>query len=99
MVTYECKLCNYISNNKNNYERHNKTKVHKSKVVISTNYNCAKNIINSCEIPKHPKTSQSTEKSLKITCEYCNLCFTRTSSLMKHKKIPWYCARTDQGAR
>lgn len=91
MNNFECKFCNYITKEKSNLNRHLKSKKHLQKVINDTTSKLSKNrCINrkSVTIPKHPIASQSSEKLEKqIICEYCNMQFTRNSSLMKHKKI------------
>lgn len=90
MVNYNCDKCGFSSKNKKDYTRHIKTKKHQRNVI---------KVPNSTEVctPKRPKTPQNkvtqspnkkTHTSKKVyKCVHCELTFTRSSNLTKHRKI------------
>lgn len=70
-MVHICKLCDYQTDNKSNYNRHIKSSRHIQKSVPVVKHN----IVN-------PETPQNI-----FVCKYCNIKFTRASSLTRHKKI------------
>ena len=88
-MSFICKICDYETTKKGNINRHNKSKKHLSNVLP----NIPKNLLDdmahkkvmldpmtaSQSIPMHPKTEK-----IGILCAFCDIQFTRSSSLMKH---------------
>ena len=89
MVLYNCVPCNYMTHNKSDYGKHQKTKKH----VIKTAPHIPKNVgikydekkvyvsddVTPQNVPKRPKTAK-----MGYLCAFCKLPFTRSSSLTKH---------------
>ena len=71
---YNCKHCNYQTDNKPNYTRHLKTKRHLLKIEISTN-----------NIPVNTN-NQIISTNNQYTCRYCNYQYSNLSSLNRHLK-------------
>jgi len=79
-MNYECKLCNYSSHDKFNYKRHMNSKRHVEKVIDIPNTN-----------NMTPQTIP--DDSAKFTCNYCNMKFTKSCNLSRHKNI---CSEKEQ---
>lgn len=94
MVNYECKVCSYVTDNKNKYQRHNTTKKHMEKVKTdhdNNNYNISNFL-------KFTTDSHTTHKRLandsinhnysdnKLLCDYCKRPFARYNNLVRHTK-------------
>ena len=73
-MEFNCNVCNYSSHDKFNYKRHEKSKKHREKVAISPNI--------SLEYPKDISCD-----SLNYTCNYCDMKFTKSCNLSRHKNI------------
>ena len=97
MSNYECIICNYKTKEKSNLNRHLKSPKHNKNVIndskinnISTNEISSKliqNVNTSLAPHEHLKDTSKTHKTKRILCEYCNLEFSRSGSLTRHKKI------------
>lgn len=99
MVSFNCKLCNYITNRKSNYFKHLNTKKHKkNEKVYDVKCEKSSNLpqkntqkhTNPSQIPH--KTSQNLTKPHKIveySCKFCNIQFKRLDNLNRH--IKKYC--------
>lgn len=83
MVNYECKLCNFESDNKNNYQRHINTKKHLVKVSTVTNNKKVQNNDSHMTPIRLPKRV----KKCTFLCSYCNNEFTKSCNLARHKKM------------
>jgi len=77
MVTYECKLCSYLTNDQSNFIKHKKSAKHTKK---EEQYKNSTNKIQN-DSNKNPNLD------CKYTCEYCEKDYTTSSNLSKHKKI------------
>ena len=81
-MTYTCKLCNYASDRKPNYDRHMISKKHKEKVIEFTN---------NATIIAPPKSSltplNSKNEKNALSCKYCHMSFSRRSNLTRHYKV------------
>ena len=89
MVKYNCSICQFETNNKNNYQRHNNTKKHINKDSEAINSQKG-DLTYTQSIPKvYPKY---TEKSVNYTkkrtflCNFCKNRFSGASALGRHKK-------------
>ena len=88
-MKYNCNLCNYSTNDNSHYNRHLKTKKHIRKSVPpipkKSDENDGQNkVIHAStvapqNVPKRPKTGK-----IAYFCAFCQLQFTRSSSLTKH---------------
>ena len=107
MNKFNCKICNYITNEKSNLNRHLKSKKHALKVIdINDTKNTHINEKFDDEL-QHTKISHSTSHSTQhntqhntpqnikllkntnknnLVCDNCDICFSRTSSLVRHQK-------------
>ena len=79
---YECNICNYKTKSRSNLSHHNKTKKH----LVKLNENNDPNLTTLQSTPTAPRKSKSTPNN-KYVCNYCNIAFTRSSSLLRHKNI------------
>jgi hypothetical protein len=70
-IIYECKICDYFTSKKTNYERHNESKKH-LKQMKQNETNCN-------------KTSKK-EKNCYYECEFCDEIFNSRTTLWRHKK-------------
>ena len=94
MSKYECKLCNYITKEKSNLNRHYKSLKHLSNVSENTNIKSntkqkASNIImDSIWIPygSHMDHEIKEIKQKVYLCNYCNDSFSGANNLARHKK-------------
>ncbi|ARF09474.1 hypothetical protein Indivirus_1_97 [Indivirus ILV1] len=77
MANYTCSFCNFKSNRKNDYTRHIQSKRHLEKVTQPTTIQ-----VTSLD---NRSTAQFTQKEFK--CTNCDNIFTRSSSLLRHKKV------------
>ncbi|QKF94619.1 hypothetical protein QKU48_gp1161 [Fadolivirus algeromassiliense] len=72
-MKFQCKLCNYETNDKSNYNRH---------------INSSSHLRISCPVIKEPviqPTTKHENQSDKISCEKCNRTFTKLSALYRHR--------------
>lgn len=76
-MSYKCEICNYDTNIKSNYTRHINTNKHYIKTTKKSN---PTNI-------SLPPSQMTTEIKKQVVCSFCNLSFSRTSSLTRHRKI------------
>ena len=95
MVNYECKLCNYNTNLRPNYNRHLKTKKHQLKEGMSggeSEISGNSLIMNAKTTPAehqnnaktHQNPPKSQKKSKNHVCSYCSMTFGRVDSLTRH---------------
>ena len=100
MSNFNCKICNYITKEKSNINRHMKSKKHLQKINMDTNKNnMNKNKIidisqDSPKLPNAPKFSSNPYKTTEIctikknfVCNFCGNNFDRMCNLTRHKKI------------
>lgn len=85
MVNYECKVCSYVTDNKNKYQRHNTTKKHIGKVMVKND----NNNIDNCNTLTAPICTLTAPKYSKkqFICKYCLVEFTRSNSLLRHVNV------------
>ena len=74
---YNCNLCNYRTNHRGNYSKHNDTKKH---IIINKLAESNGNLAES-----NGKLLEKNKK--KIICNYCNKIYTRKTHLKEHYKI------------
>lgn len=96
-MKYICNTCNYTTENKGNYYKHNKTKKHLEKSNKS-----AKSTKNDPKtIPEQSRNNPGnisidkkiiSEKQKKYLCDYCNTSFTQSCHLSRHLK---YCKKKE----
>lgn len=81
MTIYECKKCNFISENKSLYQRHINTVKHKRNVgeIKDVKTNQKPTIM-------QPKDIQDTTEIVLYECDYCDAVFKHTQSKYKHQK-------------
>jgi len=84
-MLFNCKLCNYSTNDRSNYNKHTNSKKHLIKTTKNNGYQNKNN--------KVPKNSINTQNSNSITqnneyfiCRFCNKNFTRKYNLERHYK-------------
>ena len=79
MVQYICEECNYLSNRKSNYEKHQISKRHKVAIEKSMSSEYAH---------MSAKNAHTKDKRVykKIACEHCDKEFFNTTNLKRHKK-------------
>src|SRR5277367_5692771 len=95
----ECTNCNYITENKSNYNKHLKTSSHIDKCKVDiTKYECAKCVYTTeikCNYQKHLNADCHLKKdsvitiiiqSIPIQCKYCGNVFQYMKNLQKHSK-------------
>jgi len=73
-MIYDCKICEYNTNNKSNYNRHLKSSRH------------LQNLQESSTLTKKRLVVSKALQTI-FVCKYCNNEFTRASSLTRHKKV------------
>ena len=83
MQQFTCKLCNYSTSNKANYNKHCNTKKHKEKSKEESELVVQK--IPEEHLKNTSKAPHDQEHNVH-KCEYCGNNFSRTSSLTKHYK-------------
>lgn len=95
MVTYECKICNYKSIRKNQYERHLKTNKHINREKeYSQNINTYSKNNNICvdvssredKFKKHCKNQCQNNIKERFICCFCNNSYSTNYNLNKHIK-------------
>lgn len=79
MVRYECKVCNFVTNRKSNYQRHIKTKKHFNNLISKEDVNDEKN--NNQEMIM----TQKTPKKI-FECEECGKLLSKKCHLYRHYK-------------
>lgn len=72
-IMFNCELCNYSTNIKCNFLKHNKTNKHRKKML-------------GIEEEIHIKPHKPHNTTQKIMCEFCNKGFSRIDSLNRHLK-------------
>ena len=98
MSNFNCKICNYITKEKSNINRHMKSKKHLEKVQVITILPNDKQVENNdiLSAPEctynAPQCTQNTVNIMntvnnKIVCDYCGSEFTRSNSLIRHKNV------------
>ena len=99
MDKLECTICNYITKEKSNLNRHLKSKKHIKKVTDDGNTNNKVINNNYQSAPTHSKALKKEKKNIiqnneleknNLTCKTCGICFSRISSLVRHQKICVY---------
>jgi hypothetical protein len=94
MVKYNCELCNFLTNQKNDYNRHLTTKKHKKKEEtkglleekkLKNPHKTSQNLTNLSFLPH--KTSQNLTNF--PICQYCQKSFKRKDNLKRH--LEKYC--------
>ena len=100
MVNYECKLCNYNTNLRPNYNRHLKTKKHQIKMLeenVCSEMVEDKKGINEIQMSQNepqmsqnePQMSQNepqmSQNNSEINCDYCNKQFSTLANKRKHE--------------
>ena len=93
MSNFECIICNYITKDKSNINRHVKSVKHLQKVLTET----PKNILpldsipktrqNSPKLAKTPKIPEIGQNNSKFVCDFCKNTFSRMCNLTRHVKI------------
>lgn len=100
MVDYKCKLCDFNTDNKTNYNNHCKTKKHLKKVnqEVKIEKKSQKNAKISSNFLHHSSTTppmmcyeEDDDKNIKNlkpkhVCKFCNESFTRSDNLARHIK-------------
>ena len=69
-MEYKCELCNYLTHDKFNHDRHVKTKKHTEKVLEQN----AESLKNSCKLPV---------KLITHNCQFCNNSYSTASNARK----------------
>ena len=90
MVLYECKLCNYSTKLKSNYDRHKKTKKHEANILIQKE-ELEESLLKTQKDPKRPakdpkrpkKTQQRPDED--FICEYCDKEFSSYAHKRRHE--------------
>ena len=92
-MKYKCTQCNFLTNNKTDFNRHLKTKKHKKLCsldaqIFSDDYSSSDKEQDSLTYaPQNsPKLLKTPQKCI-LTCDFCNSEFSRSSNLTRHKKI------------
>ena len=88
MPLYSCECCNYSTKQKNDYNRHLKTKKHQANIA-----NDKKSLINMVMTQKDPaetqkdpeKTQKDPEKTQEFFCDYCNKSFSTFAHMRRHE--------------
>lgn len=83
-MKYNCENCNYSTNEKSNWTRHNLTKIHKKNQLKLASLNQVVSFGLASEANKKP--GKVYEDDNKFICKYCETCFSHSSSLTRHKK-------------
>ena len=92
---FECTLCYYTTKNRSNLYHHNKTKKHLKKLAEKNNLDQLHPTYTLHPPHCTPNAPQCTENSLILSpnetvdlkCNYCNMNFTRSNSLLRHKNV------------
>lgn len=87
-MKYVCYLCDYNTDNQANFNRHNKTKKHielyKKKAVnekiLTAPHSTSRHLT-------APETNSNTVAPKIIKCKYCDINFSRPSSLLRHYNV------------
>ena len=91
MVKYKCELCNFLTNQKNDYNRHLNTKKHKKnednkglveEKKLKNPHKTSENLTNLSFLPH--KTSENLTNF--PICQYCQKSFKRKDNLKRHLK-------------
>jgi len=89
MVKHDCDICQYLTTNKSNYNKHIKSKKHKLKLEAHVPENYVKNMDENKVLHDGNEASKNSEKQRKTRknahlCADCGVTFTRSHSLSKH---------------
>ena len=89
MVSYNCTTCNYFSTDCSNYNRHIKSKRHKTKLApIIPENSCKKTIITiSNEVPTTPLSASLKLSESSYKCKYCDMNFKKKYNLTRHTSL------------
>lgn len=79
-MVFTCIQCNYKTDNKSNYNKHLKTKLHSTKQVTNVNINNGNNYISNVILNKNIK-----QKPVEYICSNCNKILASAPSLSRHK--------------
>ena len=93
MVNYECKLCNYKTKLRGDYNKHLKTKKHQRKMLeenVCSEIIEDKKGINEIQMSQNePQMSQNepqmSQNNSEINCDYCNKQFSTLANKRKHE--------------
>ena len=96
MVSYKCEHCNFETNLKYNFNRHNLSRKHKKNIEklkgSTSDYSFLTpndpNLTPNDPIltPNYPNLTPTQKKRVNSQCEFCNLIFSTKGHLSRHKK-------------
>lgn len=75
---FKCKLCSYQTNDKSNYNRHNKSKIHLKKLKVATD--------NKKRLEKNTETKNTQNITKRYKCPNCDNKYTLMKNLKRHYK-------------